>query len=82
MCVKDGVVVSETYDVANLKKIQKYQYERRSQTYSRVLGMKLCGRKTPYYSLKILRKFTYELKETQIIKEIAGTIKRVISGKM
>lgn len=82
MCVNDGVLVSETYEIDNLKCIQKYQYERRSQVYSRVLGMKLCGRKTPYYSLKTLRKFTHDLNEIQILKGIAGTIKRVVSGKM
>ena len=82
MCVKDGVLVSESYEINNLKSIQKYQYERRSQVYSRVLGMKLCGRKTPFYSLITLRKFTSGLNEIQILKGIAGTIKRVFSGKM
>lgn len=82
MCVKDGVLISESYEINNLKCIQKYQYERRSQVYSRILGMKLCGRKTPYYPLKTLRKFTHDLNEIQILKGIAGTIKRVVSGKM
>ena len=82
MCVKDGALIAESYEISNLKYIQKYQYERRSQVYSRVLGMKLCGRKTPYYSLRTLRKFTKDLNEIQILKGIAGTIKRVISGKM
>lgn len=82
MCVKDGILISKTYDIDNLKRIQKYQYERRSLVYSRVLGMKLCGRRTPYYSLRTLRQFTHDLSEIQIMKGITGTIKRVISEKM
>ena len=39
MCVKDGVLISESYEINNLKCIQKYQYERRSHVYSRILGM-------------------------------------------
>ena len=82
MCIKDGAIVSEPYDLSELAQIQKYQYTRRSQVYARVLGMRLCARKTPNYSLRTLRKFAGNASKIQIAKNVVGTVKRVFLGKM
>ena len=80
--VKNGKIVMDNYNLEELKYIQNYQYMRRSQIYSRILGLKICGKLTPEYSLKNIKHFSVKLTFKEKIKITLGTIKRVIKGKM
>lgn len=79
---KTNRIVTEEYDLENLKYIQNYQYTRRSQIYSRILGLKLCGKMTPKYPIKNIRDFSTKLTFKEKTKITLGTIKRVMKGKM
>ncbi len=79
---KNNKIVMEDYNLENLKYIQNYQYMRRSQIYSRILGLKICGKLVPEYSMKKIKNFSLELTFKEKIKITLGTIKRVIKGKM
>lgn len=78
----DGEVVLEDADRKCLNKAQPNHFNRRSTLISKIVIMKMAGRKTPKYSTTVLLKcarFTTLIAHCRAIK---GTIQRIINGKI
>lgn len=73
-----------TYDnySDNLKKIQKYQYDRRVTMHSMLAAMKLMGRTVPNYNREVLKELSKNGTVKQKAKRFIGTIKRIKQGKL
>ena len=65
-----------------LKKIQKYQYDRRVTMRSMLAAMKLMGKKVPRYNKEILKELSKNATFNQKVRRFAGTIKRIKQGKL
>lgn len=65
-----------------LKKIQKYQYDRRVTMKSMLTAMKLMGKKVPHYNKEVLKELSKNATLNQKVKRFVGTIKRIKQGKL
>ena len=81
-CIAHGYLDEMEYDINELQYVQQYQFSRRTQVYNRIMGLKLCHRNYPYFSLIELRKFSKELHFSTRVRITLGTIKRIFKGKM
>ena len=81
--INDGVIHTEKipdYDTY-LRKIQRYQYERKATMQVKLRMLRLFGKNPPKYSSKVLQKYSRTI-DQRIKRQIAlGTIKRIFQGK-
>lgn len=81
---KCGYIVLNPYNnyEEELKKIQRYQFDRRVTMGAMLTAMQLCGKNVPDYNKETLKRFGKQASLTQKIKRGLGTIKRIKQGKI
>lgn len=65
-----------------LNVIQKSQFSRRASMSSRLLALKIMGRKVPHYSKEMLRNFGKEYSAKEKMRVLLGSCKRIIKGQI
>ncbi len=65
-----------------LRKIQKYQFERKTTMLGTVLALKQCGRVVPSYRTRKLVKFAFMSSPRLVLSRYKGTIKRILDNKI
>ncbi|MBE5930110.1 MAG: hypothetical protein E7268_03495 [Lachnospiraceae bacterium] len=65
-------------DVSQLDIIQKYQKTRRTTLQTKLVGYRVCGRRTPQYEKALLKEYAKEASVKEKFKMFLGTIKRII----
>lgn len=68
--------------VDELKKIQKYQFDRRVTMQTMITAMKLAKKNVPCYNKKVLRELSRNASFIKKIKRFIGTFKRIKQGKI
>ncbi|BCN32278.1 Coenzyme F420 hydrogenase/dehydrogenase, beta subunit C-terminal domain [Anaeromicropila herbilytica] len=69
-------------DTKIIEKIQPGQLMRKGSMFSRILAMKLMGKKIPRYSIIKLLPYARSLSFKLNIRMFAGTVKRILKGKI
>lgn len=67
---------------AELKRIQRSQYERRISMKARIAALKIMGKPYPAYSKNILQKYSRYMSRKVQVKICIGTCKRILQGKL
>lgn len=81
--VKAGYIkVEKTINSDDLKKIQPFQFDRRTTLISRISGMRLMLRMTPKYSKDIMLKSSSKASGRRLTAIFLGTVKRVLKGRL
>lgn len=83
--IKKGRLIEEsdfTNDFDRFHLYQPHQFKRKKTMKSMILGMKLCGKKTPKYSRSYLNKYSSYANRKEKMDATIGTIKRVIKGRI
>lgn len=76
------IALTEWDNVDVLKRIQKYQYTRRTTLYAKLLAFKIMGKETPQFSLKSVKAFREKGNLKEEVRIFLGTIKRAVKGKV
>lgn len=79
-CVQAGVLVSEEYDVSELRYVQPYQYERKVTLVAQSLALRLFGKYTPRFGAKHLLKLARGVSLKVLVRIFFGTCKRILKG--
>lgn len=79
-----GTLSIEEYERCKeeLKKIQKYQYERRSTMHAMLSGLRTVGKCTPAYNSRLLKAYEKNADGKLKLKRFLGTVKRAVKGKL
>ncbi|MDF2870522.1 MAG: coenzyme F420-reducing hydrogenase beta subunit [Anaerocolumna sp.] len=83
--VKSGQLVNESDYTGNMGEFYKYQphqYKRKGTMKSMILAMRLCGKKAPRYNRTYLNRYANHISSVEKIRFFAGTIKRIIKGRI
>lgn len=77
--IQSGVLEATKWEnLSQLSIIQKYQKTRRATLQAKVWGYQICGRKTPKYSKRLLKKYAKETSLKEKMKMFLGTVKRIV----
>lgn len=74
------ISVEAIEDIGILPSIQPGQFMRKASMFSRVLAMRLLGRRTPGYDLRVLARYARLLGPARNLRMFAGTVRRVLRG--
>ena len=66
----------------DLKKIQKFQFERRATMKSALQALRISKKQGPHYSKKIMNKYSSKVSLRVRLGRFVGTVKRVKAGKI
>lgn len=79
-----GYIVLKDYEnyTDELKKIQKYQFDRRVSMQTMIAAMKLAQKNVPSYNKNVLRRLSKNASFVQKAKRFLGTFKRIKQGKI
>lgn len=69
-------------NVETLKKIQKYQYTRKTTMRAKIKAYALMGRKTPRFHKPILKKYAQMTSVKEKFRVFGGTVKRILNKKI
>ncbi len=78
----DIIQLEQISEFSILKKMQPGQLMRKGTMFSKVLAMRLCGKKVPQYSLYSLLPYAKFTPLDLNIRVFLGTIRRVLTGKI
>lgn len=62
--------------------VQKHQFVRKTTMYPKIIALKVFHRARPAYNRSILKKYMCFSSPKMIIKTFAGTVKRILNGKI
>lgn len=81
--IKDKVIHVNDFPEYNeyLRKIQKYQYERKATMKVKLFILKILGSSVPTYDSKTMKQFSKTIDIRKKWRIAAGTLKRVLNGK-
>ena len=80
---KAGYIELSSWDnIDVLKRIQKYQYTRKTTLYAKMLAFKVMGKEPPQFALKDLRAFRKKGNIKEEVRIFLGTIERAVKGKV
>lgn len=81
--IKDKVIHVEKFPEYDeyLKKIQKYQYERKATMRVKLLVLKILGKSVPTYDSNVMKQFSKTIDKKKQWRIAAGTLKRAFKGK-
>lgn len=77
-----GYIELKSFDLEELKYMQKFQLERRSTTFAKILALKVMGRRIPKYSMKKILQFTRCTTIKSQYEWFRGSISRIRQGKL
>jgi coenzyme F420 hydrogenase subunit beta len=81
--VSEGyIVVDKDISHEEIELIQPYQADRRKLLLSRIIAMKLFGKKTPKYPLSLLIRNSLNIGIKKQIRSFSGTALRIVKGKL
>ncbi len=80
---KAGYISLDEWDnIEVLKRIQKYQYTRRTTLFAKMLAFKIMGKETPKFPLKTVKGFRKSGNVKEELRIFLGTVKRALKGKV
>ena len=77
-----GYLRLEDYDLAELQYVQRFQFERKRNLRPQISAMRLAGRPVPFYDAGKLRAFNRPLSPEKNLRRFAGTLRRIMKGKI
>lgn len=79
--VQKGSIAIEPLPIQDLPRIQPYQSNRKKLALSRLLALKIMGRKAPRYGAPPMLRLARQASLTENLKSFAGTAKRLLKSK-
>lgn len=80
--IEAGYLQSEDYDLAELACVQRFQFERKRNLRPQIAAMRLTARPVPAYDAAKLAAFSRPLGPKKSLQRFAGTLRRILKGKM
>lgn len=77
-----GCIICQQFDIADLEKMQPYQYVRKAQLYYKLLAMRTMNRVIPAIDMRALKKYRNCISVKQSVKIYLGTLRRVLQKKI
>ena len=77
-----GYLRLEDYDLDELQYVQRFQFERKRNLRPQISAMRLAGRPVPFYDAGKLRAFNRPLSPEKNLRRFAGTLRRIMKGKI